>query len=131
MTLADRLRALYDALPENGAVTLTRDDLAAWLTDATAPATTAADATADLTVGQVAELFGRGASTIRTWCGNGLLPGAYRMRGSREWRVPRDAIQAMQQAESERHRTPRQPARRTTAGPADLGAWRQHIRRSA
>lgn len=52
----------------------------------------------DLTVGEVAELFGRAVSTVRTWCIQGRLPGAYRLRG-REWRIPPEAIRAFQEAE--------------------------------
>lgn len=47
-----------------------------------------------LTVQQVADETGRAVSTVRTWCADGRLPGAKRLRG-REWRVPRSALRAL------------------------------------
>jgi excisionase family DNA binding protein len=47
-----------------------------------------------LTVADVAERTGRAVSTCRTWCADGRLPGARRLRG-REWRVPAAALRAL------------------------------------
>jgi excisionase family DNA binding protein len=71
-----------------------------------------------LTVAQVAEMTGRAGSTIRTWCAEGRLPGARRLRG-REWRVPQVALTALLDGESERHQPQTLP---TPSG--GLAAWR-------
>lgn len=82
----------------------------------------------DLTVQQVAALFSRGDSTVRTWLSEGRFPSAYRLQG-REWRIPAGDVEQMQRAERERHRRGReQPA--TQSAPTDLGEWRKHVRRS-
>ncbi|MEX1258201.1 MAG: helix-turn-helix domain-containing protein [Gemmatimonadota bacterium] len=75
----------------------------------------------DLTVEDVAVLMNRGASTIRTWCASGRLPGSYRLQG-REWRVPRTALQALRNGAIGAER-------RSNGRPTpDLGEWRKHIR---
>jgi excisionase family DNA binding protein len=55
----------------------------------------------DLTVESAGKQLGRSASTLRTWCAAGLIPGAYRLRG-REWRIPPAALQAMLDREAEK-----------------------------
>ena len=47
-----------------------------------------------LTVPEVAERTGRALSTVRTWCSQGRLPGAKRLRG-REWRIPPESLRAL------------------------------------
>lgn len=47
-----------------------------------------------MTVAEVAEATGRAVSTVRTWCTEGRLPGAHRLRG-REWRIPQEALEAL------------------------------------
>ena len=87
MTLSERLRTLADALPPAGSVTLTRSDLLQLLEeDATPESPRSSAPSIDLTVAEVAELFGRGQSTVRTWLSDGRFSNAYRMR-SREWRL--------------------------------------------
>ena len=68
----------------------------------------------DLSVQEVAELLGRAPSTIRGWIGEGLLPGAYRLRG-REWRIPRRELERLREEEA-------QPRKGESA---DLGSWRR------
>lgn len=88
------------------------------------PAATAG-AMVDFTVPDIASRFHRAASTIRTWCENGQLPGAYRLNG-REWRIPASAVHALQQAAAERKR----PAKSTESPKAtDVGTWRDHLQR--
>lgn len=80
-----------------------------------------ADHKVGLTVQEVAEATDRAPSTVRTWCAEGRLPGARRLRG-REWRIPRKALDALLDGE--------EPTQR--GGGADhldvprggLGAWR-------
>jgi excisionase family DNA binding protein len=80
--------------------------------------------TLDLTVSELATRLGKGASTVRTWLLRGELPGAYRMHG-REWRIPVNAIEAMQRAQAKRHRD---TATSTLSNDAtDLSEWRKHL----
>jgi excisionase family DNA binding protein len=129
MNILDRLRAIVAPLPTGAAVTLPADALREWL-DAydTEPAAEqpATPAGADLTVPEVAKLFGRGKSTVRGWIAEGSLPGAYLLKG-REWRVPRAAVEAMQRAEAERHAAAKPARAEPRRKDADLGAWRQHM----
>lgn len=69
----------------------------------------------DLTVSDAAEELGRAPSTIRTWCGEGRLRGAYRLRG-REWRIPPSALRDLGRQAVEK--------REGEGEPVDLGAWR-------
>jgi excisionase family DNA binding protein len=113
MTLAARLRALVEAADPSGSVTLT----VSWLRDQLdADQHPEPEASVDLTVDRVCELVGRKPETVRRWCRDGDLPGAYLLHG-REWRVPQGAIEAMQAAqrearERERHEAEVQRARR-------------------
>lgn len=61
-------------------------------------------------------------STVRGLCADGRLAGAYR-REHREWRVPRTALRAYQDAEAERHYARPGPA--LGRRPRDLGSWRR------
>lgn len=73
----------------------------------------------DLTVEEVAKMFGRHPNTIRGWLQSGELRG-YKLKG-KERRVPRAAIGEFQTRQAD----PRTPES-TTAGTADLSAWRGH-----
>ena len=73
---------------------------------------------ADLTVLQVAERFGRAASTVREWIASGRLE-AYRLRG-REYRVTRGALEAFEK--NERQRTNTENGVRASRG--SLRDWR-------
>jgi excisionase family DNA binding protein len=88
LTLRDRLRRIVEALPPGAAVSLPRDQLAAWVGADEPPPLT------DLTVAEAAEILGRRPSTVRGWCASGELR-AYRFR-SREWRIPHSAIRELQ-----------------------------------
>lgn len=72
------------------------------------------DRISDLTVREAADELDRSPSTVRGWCGDGKLEGAYRFRG-REWRIPPAALRAFVDAE-------REPAPREEA---DLSGWRE------
>src|SRR5690554_3806934 len=87
--------------------------VAAWLTPLVSDSAhespvSATEVQTDLTVQEVADAFGRGVSTIRTWVGEGRFPSAYRVHG-REWRIPRSDVEAMQLAERERFRAQSKP----------------------
>jgi hypothetical protein len=99
---------------------------AGWLLEALGDAPSSdSSITADLTLQQVADLFGRkSSSTVRLWCEKGYLPGSYRLAG-REWRVPQSAIaafQGKQSADAKRLRPDPTPAGET----GNLGDWRKH-----
>lgn len=74
-----------------------------------------------LTVREVADATERAPSTVRTWCAEGRLPGAKRLRG-REWRIPRSALRALLEDE-----TPERPssAERLDVPKGGLAAWRR------
>jgi excisionase family DNA binding protein len=78
---------------------------------------------ADLTVEEAGRALGRSDSTVRDYCRQKLLPGAYRQRG-REWRVPRSAIRSFQQAEAAPPASAAKRARPDDREP-DLEAWRK------
>jgi hypothetical protein len=74
------------------------------------------DVDVDLTVADVATMLGRAPSTVRTWCGAGRFPGAYRLQG-REWRIPRPALRALREE-------PTKPRARGD-GTVALDSWRK------
>src|SRR6476620_6888803 len=105
MTLRERLAALVSEAPADATV------LVLWLAEllaaegdapVTSSTSTAPYASADLTVHDVARLFGKGTSTVRSWCIAGELVGAYKLHGH-EWRVPPSAVAAMQRAHAAQH----------------------------
>jgi hypothetical protein len=81
-------------------------------------------AAADLTVLQVADRYGRHASTVRLWLERGAFPGAYKLRG-RDWRVPPHALEAFENKERERGRSGERPGPRVAAKSVDLSDWRR------
>lgn len=96
--LLDQLRAMAEAVPAGGAVTLPRDWLLTELDGAgNAPAASLA---VDLTVLDLASLFGKRPSTVRAWLEAERFPGAYKLNG-KQWRVPRSAVEAFQARERE------------------------------
>ena len=76
--------------------------------------TPARPARVDLTIRDLAQLFGKQPSTVRAWVERGDFPGAYKLHG-KEWRVPVSAVEAFQN--------------RQRASDAGLSAWRK-VKRS-
>jgi len=76
----------------------------------------------DLTIRDLAKLFGKQPSTVRAWVERGDFPGAYKLQG-KEWRVPASAVEAFQNAQR----------RRTAKSEARLSAWRTvgHVKATA
>lgn len=96
--LLDQLRAMAEAVPAGGAVTLPRDWLLAELVGAgKAPS---ASLEVDLTVADLAGLFGKKRSTVRAWLEAGRFAGAYKLNG-KQWRAPRSAVEGFQALERE------------------------------
>lgn len=129
MSLRDAIAQLVAVAPLDGTVPIR------WLAEqltadtgavvAHAESRQPADVAVDQTVKQVAERFGRQASTVRTWAERGLLPGAYRLNG-REWRIPSSAIAALQKSQAAAA-----PAERRDDAPPALGDWRNHMPRAS
>ena len=78
--LCDRLRRAIDGIPIGGAITLPVDAVRGWLEDNGRSALEP-----DLTVKEVAKIFGRATSTITAWIRSGELR-AYKLNG-KEYRV--------------------------------------------
>jgi excisionase family DNA binding protein len=109
-------RRLLDQLPGESLVPVhwVRELLSTEQTDNTDPL-------ADLTAEQVAAALGRCASTIRSWCAAGQIE-AYKLN-NREWRIPREALRAYQDAQS-----PNKVDNGKGFRPGreyDLGSWRK------
>ena len=113
MTALAQLRALAEALPEGGSISVPKT----FLLKATAEQRTVAGG--DLTVREVAAHFGRCESTIRSWIAEGSLRG-YKLRG-RQLRVTCSALEEFEANE----RAGGAPARRASGTAVDLSAWRQ------
>src|SRR5207245_1327497 len=77
------------------------------------PVTPAPPVRVDLTIRDLAQLFGKQPSTVRAWVERGDFPGAYKLHG-KEWRVPVSAVEAFQNGER----------RRTAKSESPLSAWR-------
>jgi excisionase family DNA binding protein len=91
---------------------------------------TPAERAVDYSVAEVAGQFKMSRSTVREWCQQGRFPGAYRRR-EREWRIPREAVVRMQEAERTAHEAKTSDTGRLQpkAVPAEtkleLGSWRR------
>ena len=120
MGLTDRLRAIIDGMPADGAVTLPVAFLSRLI-----------EAEGDspgmgrlLTLEGTAEIVSRSPSTIRTWLNTGQLTGAFKLQG-RAWRIPEADLQRFIERQQDAGHGP--PTVRE-AGPVDLGAWREHVK---
>ena len=63
--------------------------------------TPAPAARVDLTIRDLAQLFGKQSSTVRAWVERGDFPGAYKLYG-KEWRVPLTAVETFQDLQRQR-----------------------------
>jgi excisionase family DNA binding protein len=124
--MTPELRAGLRALAEAGVAVLVPPDVLRDLLDGTAavPAPSArALPSADYTVRQIGERFGRRPSTVRAWLESGRLRG-YRF-GNREWRATAEALHEFEEAERQRGngKAGVEPSRSRTR-PVNLSAWR-------
>ena len=114
----ESLRAALTAMPPGTLVP--RDwllkQLSEGISGVPAAVTPAPPRRVDLTIRDLAKLFGKQPSTVRGWVERGDFPGAYKLHG-KEWRVPVSAVDAFQNRQ-----------RRAKADPR-LSAWRK-VRRS-
>jgi excisionase family DNA binding protein len=70
-----------------------------WLLDRLSGAETAqapSTALVDLTIQDLAKMFGKRPSTVRAWVERGDFAGAYKLHG-KEWRVPADSVREFQE----------------------------------
>ncbi len=127
MTVRDHLRALAEALPAGAAVSVPRDWLLELLEGSGGLQTSAKSPLADLTVAELAQLFGRKPSSVRGWLETGLLEG-YKLNG-REWRVTLAAVEAFQARQRDGKRSEGSASGDRPAG--GLGDWRNVRRRTS
>ena len=102
MTTRESLSALVSAYPDGASVPVPKSWLQELLSGTPIQDASPPEVEIDLDCDQVATLLGRSAGTIRSWCAAAVIPGAYRLRGCREWRIPRTALTTFQQRERER-----------------------------
>lgn len=117
----EQLRNAIAGLPPGTLVALPREALldALGAPEAAVPPGLAVEPPVDVTVAQIAQLFGRSPSTVRQWLESGALEG-YKLFG-REWRVPSGALAAFQRRQRTGSAPPgASPARRE----GSLGDWR-------
>jgi helix-turn-helix protein len=55
----------------------------------------------DLTIPDLAKMFGKRPSTVRAWVERGDFGGAYKLHG-KEWRVPADSVRQFQEQQRRR-----------------------------
>ncbi|MGH7426958.1 MAG: helix-turn-helix domain-containing protein [Gemmatimonadales bacterium] len=117
--LVESLRATVAGMPPGALVP--RDWLLEQLSGAP-PAKAGPDAVpgslVDLTIGDLARLFGKRPSTVRAWVERGDFPCAYKLHG-KEWRVPVASVESFQN---------RQRRAKQDSG---LSAWRKVERPNA
>ena len=114
MTARDHLLQLARALPAGSSVTVPRDWVLEALEAPQEPATTPDAPGVDLTVYQVAAMFGKAPSTVRGWCKRGSFPGAYHRGGGTSG--------GYRQAPSRPTRTPNGPPPRPQVGEPSIWA---------
>ena len=123
----DSLRAALTAMPPGTLVP--RDWVLEQLPDGSpcvpAVETPTPPARVDLTIRDLAELFGKQPSTVRGWVERGDFPGAYKLHG-KEWRVPVSAVEAFQDRERDAAQRGRHGGSR-----AKLSEWRRVTREAA
>ena len=115
MGIIDRLKAIIEGMPQDGAVQLPVAFLSRLIE------AEAADSGMGrlLTLEEAGDIVGRSPGTIRTWANSGQLEGAFKLQG-RSWRIPESAIQLFVERQQSGEYEP--PTVRN--GSVDLGAWR-------
>src|SRR6266576_4204171 len=110
----DSLRAALTAMPPGTLVPRdwVLEQLSADILGVRAAVTPAPPASVDLTIRDLAQLFGKQPSTVRAWVERGDFPGAYKLHG-KQWRVPVNAVDSFQNRQ------------RRAKSDARLSAWRR------
>ena len=118
MSLVDRLKAIIDGMPPDGAVTLPVVFLSR-LIEAEAAESGLGRL---LTLQEAGEIVGRSPSTVRTWLNTGQLDG-FKLN-DRAWRIRESALRTfIEWQESGEH----EPPTVKSEGPVDLSSWRRHV----
>src|SRR2546428_3930353 len=93
----DSLRAALTAMPPGTLVPRdwVLERLSEDIPDVPAAVTPALPTRVDLTIRDLAQLFGKQPSPVRAWVERGGFPSAYKRHG-KEWRVPVTAVDAFQ-----------------------------------
>ncbi|SRR5712691_1929462 len=114
----DSLRAALTAMPPGTLVPRdwVLERLSEDIPDVPAAVTPAPPTRVDLTIRDLAQLFGKQPSTVRAWVERGNFPGAYKLHG-KEWRVPVSAVESFQNRQ------------RRAKSDTRLSAWRR-VKRS-
>lgn len=115
MSLHTLLKTMVQGMPPGSSITLPTDWLSRQIDEAERPA-----GTDDLlTVEDVAARLGRAASTVRGWCGQGVIPGAFLLRG-KSWRIPESSLRSFLETEAGKL------APDEADEEMDIGRWRRH-----
>lgn len=123
-TIAERLRALANLLPADGAISLTKPALLELAASEPEQLATVASSE-ELTVQSIATETKRARSTVRSWFESGALKG-FRFNG-REWRTTRAQFDDFKRTSREAPvRTPETPSGKAP----DLTAWRSRMRKA-
>ena len=119
MGLVDRLKAIIEAMPPDGAVQLP----VAFLSQLIEAEAAESGMGRLLTLEQAGEVVGRSPGTIRTWANSGQLEGAFKLQ-NRSWRVPEKALQSfIERQQAGEHEAPTV----RNSGSVDISAWREHV----
>jgi len=116
VTGRDHLRALVAAAPANALLTVP----AQWLREALGDAQEAPTPpeASDLTLQAFGLRFGRSASTVRLWCEERRIPGAWKLNG-KAWRIPASSVELFRRQQGAPASNPVRPSG------GDLSDWRR------
>lgn len=119
MTELDAFRRLVADSPAEGLVTVPASWCRAIVAALGAPPDPGAAPTPpDLTAAEFGLRFGRRASTVRTWCEQGRIAGAWKLNG-KAWMIPEASIDQFRQQQGAQRPAVERPS---TGG---LGDWRR------
>jgi hypothetical protein len=108
MDLRDYLKQTIDLYPPGSSVLIPVDTIKQWLS-----ASSISIVNGDYEIEDVAALEKRSPITIRNWCRQGAIPGAYKQ--GKTWKIPQPSYNAFKEAA----RPPVVTTKRTA-----LGSWR-------
>ena len=118
MGLVDRLKAIIDGMPQDGAVTLS----VAFLSRLIEAEAAESGMGRLLTLEEAGDIVGRSPSTVRTWLNTGQLDG-FKLN-ARSWRIRESALRTfIERQESGGH----EPPTVRNSGSVHISAWREHV----
>ncbi len=119
VSIRARLEAMVEGMPEGASVSLPVD----WIRELLEEEPPPGEVPDLLDLEQASKIVGRAVSTVRTWCNQGEIEEAFKLRG-REWRIPRRAFVAFLRCQGGDDTPTSSPSR----GSADLGSWRRDLK---